>query len=98
MDAVVVIVGLNLLISLACWLLAGRMLYWYRWLVVAGDWLEDAELAMEKWLRVDLAIAQKRYQILQLQQSYETWNSILEQGRQILSLLLWLRGWQFFRR
>ncbi len=98
MDAVVVAIGINCLISIACWILVGRTIGCHRWLVMAGDWLEDAEATVADWSLVDLAIAEKQYQILQVQRSYQTGGRILDRGRQLFSVLLWLRGLQALKR
>jgi hypothetical protein len=97
-DAVVVAIGINCLISIACWILAGRMIGLHRWLVWAGDWLEDAEVAVENWPQIDLALAQQQYQILQFQRGYQTGAELVDRGRQLISLLLWLRGLQFLKK
>jgi hypothetical protein len=98
MDALVVTISINCLISIACWILAGRTIGLHRWLVLAGDWLEESEVAVENWPLMDLAIAQKQYQVLQFQRSYQTGAGLVDRGRQLFSLLRWLRELQLLRK
>jgi hypothetical protein len=86
----VVAVGFNLLISLGCWWVVWQLVSWHRWLVAADGWLAAANAHSEKLPELYFLLIQQRYRILKFDRAYRDRAATLAQGRQILTLLLWL--------
>jgi hypothetical protein len=91
----VVVIAIDLLFSVVCWLLAFQLIRLHPQVVAVADLLESAQASGTGLAMVPDLLADRRQSILQLQQLYQSrlglFFRLWQLLSQTLSLLLWVR-------
>jgi hypothetical protein len=85
------VIALDLLISLVCWLIAWQLIRLQPQIVALVGVIDDATIAVEQLGLVPALLADRQQQIQQFQQLYQQPLTVLDQGWQLVRLLLWVR-------
>jgi hypothetical protein len=85
------VIALDLLISLICWLIAWQLIRLQPQVVALVAVIDDATLSVEQLGLVPALLVDRKQQIQQLQQLYQQPLTVLDQVWQLVRLLLWVR-------
>jgi hypothetical protein len=85
------VIALDLLISLVCWLIAWQLIRLQPQIVALVAVIDDATIAVEQLGLVPALLADRQQQIQQFQQLYQQPLTVLDQVWQLVRLLLWVR-------
>jgi hypothetical protein len=89
------VITLDLLISLSCWLIAWQLIRLQPQIVALVAVIDDATIAVEQLGLVPALLADQQQSIQQLQQFYRQPLSVIDRlwqlGWQLVRLLLWVR-------
>jgi hypothetical protein len=85
------VIALDLLISLICWLIAWQLIRLQPQIVALVAAIDDATIAVEQLGVVPALLADRQQQIQQFQQLYQQPLTVLDQVWQLVRLLLWVR-------
>jgi hypothetical protein len=89
------VISINLLVSLVCWLLAWQLIRLQPQIVLLVAVIDAATISVEQLGLVPALLADRQQNIQQLQQLYQRpWNVIdrlWQLGWQLVRLLLWVR-------
>ncbi len=85
------VIALDLLISLICWLIAWQLIRLQPQIVALVAAIDDATISVEQLSLVPALLADRQQQIQQLQQLYQQPLTVLDQVWQLVRLLLWVR-------
>jgi hypothetical protein len=89
------VIALDLLISLGCWLIAWQLILLQPQIVALVTVIDDANLSVEQLGLVPTLLADRQRQLQQIQQLYQQPLGIIDRlwqlGWQLVRLLLWVR-------
>jgi hypothetical protein len=89
------VIALDLLISLICWLIAWQLILLQPQIVALVTVIDDATLAVEQLGLVPTLLVDRQQQLQQIQQLYQQPLGMIDQlwqlGWQLVRLLLWVR-------
>jgi hypothetical protein len=89
------VIALDLLISLICWLIAWQLIRLQPQIVALVAVIDDASIAVEQLGLVPALLADRQQQLQQIQQLYQQplgiIGSLWQLGWQLVRLLLWVR-------
>jgi hypothetical protein len=85
------VIALDLLISLICWLIAWQLIRLQPQIVALVAAINDATIAVEQLGVVPALLVDRQQQIQQFQQLYQQPLTVLDQVWQLVRLLLWVR-------
>jgi hypothetical protein len=89
------VIALDLLISLSCWLIAWQLILLQPQIVALVTVIDDATLSVEQLGLVPTLLADRQQQLQQIQQLYQQPLGIIDRlwqlGWQLVRLLLWVR-------
>jgi hypothetical protein len=89
------VIALDLLISLSCWLIAWQLIRWQPQIVALVAVIDDVTLSVERLGVVPALLADRQQSIEQFQQFYQQPWSVIDRlwqlGWQLVRLLLWVR-------
>jgi hypothetical protein len=87
----VLVITLDLLISLICWLIIWQLIRLQPQVVALVTVIDDATLSVEQLGLVPVLLVDRQQQIQQIQQFYQQPLTVLDQIWQLVRLLLWVR-------
>jgi hypothetical protein len=85
------VITLDILISLSCWLIAWQLIRLQPQIVALVTVIDDATITVEQLGLVPALLADRQQQIYQFQQIYQQPLTVLDQIWQLVRLLLWVR-------
>jgi hypothetical protein len=89
------VIALDLLISLICWLIAWQLILLQPQIVALVTVIDDATISVEQLGLVPTLLADRQQQLQQIQQLYQqplgTIDRLWQLGWQLVRLLLWVR-------
>jgi hypothetical protein len=86
-----VVLVINVLISIACWTLAIKLLHCRPQIMMVNVALEIATINCEQLELLPLVLAEQQLQVLQLRQIYQNQTGQAAQLWQLIQLVRWLR-------
>jgi hypothetical protein len=87
----VLVITLDLLISLICWLIIWQLIRLQPQVVALVTVIDDATLSVEQLGLVPVLLVDRQQQIQKIQQFYQQPLTVLDQIWQLVRLLLWVR-------
>jgi hypothetical protein len=85
------VIALDLLASLICWLIAWQLIRLQPRIVALVAMIDDAIISVEQLGLLPVMLADRQQSIQQLQQLYQQPLTVLDQVWQLVRLLLWVR-------
>jgi hypothetical protein len=85
------VISIDLLFSLTCWLIAWQLIRLQPQIVALVAAIDDATISVEQLGLVPALLADRQQSIQQLQQLYQQPLTVLDQVWQLVRLLLWVR-------
>ncbi len=85
------VIALDLLISLVCWLIAWQLIRLQPQIVALVGMIDDATISVEHLGLVPALLADQQQQLQQIQQLYQQPLTVIDRVWQLVRLLLWVR-------
>jgi hypothetical protein len=85
------VIALDLLISLICWLIAWQLIRLQPQIVMLVAVIDNTTISVERLGLVPALLADRQQQIYQFQQLYQQPLTVIDQVWQLVRLLLWVR-------
>jgi hypothetical protein len=85
------VIALDLLISLVCWLIAWQLIRLQPQIVALVGMIDDATISVEHLGLVPALLADRQQQLQQIQRLYQQPLTVIDQVWQLVRLLLWVR-------
>jgi hypothetical protein len=86
-----VVITIDVLISICCWLIAWQLIRAQPQIVALVEFLDTANLAVERMGLVPTLLADRQKSIRQLHQLYQLPVNVIDRLWQLVRLLLWVR-------
>lgn len=85
------VIALDLLISLVCWLIAWQLIRLQHQIVALVGMIDDVTISVEQLGLVPALLADRQQQLQQIQRLYQQPLTVIDQVWQLVRLLLWVR-------